>query len=307
MPPTARSYGPRRPGVNGARAAAHAGYRSRDQAATLAIEVPRRRSPLHTPFCVWSDVMRVITDARFLGRVSVMRWIRRHLSYANVVASIALFLAMTGGAYAVVGNPFVGANGAISVCVQPSNHLLSVVKPGHKCPKHDIALTVNEQGQRGSVGSRGATGPPGPAGISTGVSTTSGTSVPLTQGSTLATVMTSPAVATAGQYYVNASVMLVVAQGDTVACITAVNGGTTGPFATIGPASNQTYETLPLADDVSVPAGDTVSVQCTDYTSNSATSFYDGAITATLIGSDNAPASASRNTGESLTRPPAIR
>lgn len=100
--------------------------------------------------------------------------------------------------------------------------------------------------------------------------------------------------------------MLVVAQGDTITCIAAVNGSTTGPFATFGPAANQTYETVPVAVDASVPAGGTVSVQCADYTSNSATSFYDGTITATLIGSDNAPAGASRTAGRLSIQPPAI-
>ena len=161
-----------------------------------------------------------------------MRRIRRHLSYANIVASIALFLAMTGGAYAVVGNPFVGANGAISVCIQRSNHLLRVVTPGRKCPNHGIPLTVNQKGQparrdrtagthgatglqgptgnvgatgpQGDIGATGAqgpagpTGPQGPAGISSGVSLTTGTSVALSKASTLTTVMTSPAVVTPG-------------------------------------------------------------------------------------------------------------
>ena len=129
----------------------------------------------------------------------------------------------------------------------------------------------------------------------------------LSKASTLTTVMTSPAVVTAGHYYVNASVQLVVASGDTVACIAAVNGGATGAFATVGPTANATYETIPIAADLSVPAAGTVSVQCTDYTSNSGTSFYNGAITATLIGSDNGSAGASRTAGKLSTQPPAIK
>ena len=127
---------------------------------------------------------------------------------------------------------------------------------------------MGNTGATGLQGPAGPTGPHGPAGISSGVSVTSGTSVALNQASTLTPVMTSPTVATAGHYYVNASVMLVVASGDTVACIAAVNGGTTGAFATVGPLANQSYETIPIAADVSVPAGGNVSVQCTDYTSN---------------------------------------
>lgn len=163
--------------------------------------------------------------------------------------------------------------------------------------------TKGDTGATGAQGAAGPTGPQGPAGISSGVSSTSVTSVALDQAHTLTAVMTSPAVATAGQYYVNASVMLVVASGDTVTCITAVNGSATGPFATVGPTANLTYETIPVAVDVSVPAAGT----CADYTSNSGTSFYDGTITATLIGSDNASASASRTAGELSIQPPAIK
>jgi hypothetical protein len=86
-----------------------------------------------------------------------------------------------------------------------------------------------------------------------------------------------------------------------------VNGGTTGASATVGPTANETYETIPLAADVSVPAGGTVSVQCTDYTSNTGTSFYNGAITATLIGSDNGSVGASRTAGKLPIQPPAIK
>jgi hypothetical protein len=60
-----------------------------------------------------------------------MRRVSRCLSYPNVMASIALFLALTGGAYAVTGNPFVGKHGVVSVCVQPNNEM-SVAAPGTK-------------------------------------------------------------------------------------------------------------------------------------------------------------------------------
>jgi hypothetical protein len=141
-------------------------------------------------------------------------------------------------------------------------------------------------------GANGAPGTPGPAGISSGVSTTSGTQVPMNQAQVLTPVMTTPAVATGGQYYVSASMMLVVGSGDTVACLTAVNGTAGGPFATVGPVPNQTYETLPLAVSVAVPAGGTISIQCTGYTASPQSSFYDGAVTATLIDSDNPSAAA---------------
>ena len=64
---------------------------------------------------------------------------------------------------------------------------------------------MGNTGATGLQGPAGPTGPQGPAGISSGVSVTSGTSVALSKASTLTPVMTSPTVATAGHYYVNAS------------------------------------------------------------------------------------------------------
>jgi hypothetical protein len=100
-------------------------------------------------------------------------------------------------------------------------------------------------------------------------------------------------VANSGTYYVNASVMLVVAAGDSVACILADNGNAVGAFATVGPVPNQTYETLPLTGTIGMSAGDTPQVQCSDYTSsNDVTQFYDGGITSVLIASPAGSAAA---------------
>ncbi|MGB0094847.1 MAG: hypothetical protein WBP81_20225, partial [Solirubrobacteraceae bacterium] len=93
-----------------------------------------------------------------------MRWIRRHLSYANVTASVALFLALGGGAYAVASNPFVGRNGVIVGCVRRSDEALRVVTVGATCPTGSVKVAFNEKGQRGTrgpIGSRGAAGPQG--------------------------------------------------------------------------------------------------------------------------------------------------
>ena len=98
-------------------------------------------------------------------------------------------------------------------------------------------------------------------------------------------MLSTAAAPAAGTYYVNASIMLIVAQGDTVTCIASGANGVTGAFATVGPVPNQTYETLPLSQMVPLNAGGSATVECTGYTANSATSFYDGGITATLINS----------------------
>lgn len=84
--------------------------------------------------------------------------IRRHLSYANVVASIALFVALGGGAYAVVGNGSVSRHGVIKMCIQHPSHVPLVISPGGTCPSGSTPLTLNRKGPRGPRGPRGRTG-----------------------------------------------------------------------------------------------------------------------------------------------------
>jgi hypothetical protein len=104
----------------------------------------------------------------------------RRLSYANVTATLALFIALGGGAYAAAGSPFVGSSGAISGCVKTKGGPLTIVKAGRKCPKGTVSLVLNTKGATGPQGATGATGaagatgtgtkgeqgPPGPSGIS---------------------------------------------------------------------------------------------------------------------------------------------
>ena len=92
-----------------------------------------------------------------------MRWIRRRLTYANVAASAAFFLALGGGAYAVAAPSFVGDHGSVSVCVQP-NQEMSAAVAGTDCPAGWVPLAVNQKGQRGKRGRRGRTGRKGDTG-----------------------------------------------------------------------------------------------------------------------------------------------
>lgn len=93
--------------------------------------------------------------------------IRRHLSYANVTASVAVFIALGGGAYAA---SLTGSGGVISACAPKNGGSLVVVKPGKKCPKKDVSLPIDQKGQagpngkNGSDGKDGATGPAGSTG-----------------------------------------------------------------------------------------------------------------------------------------------
>lgn len=90
-----------------------------------------------------------------------MGWLSRRLSFANVVASLALFVALGGGAYALGTNRFVGRGGAVRMCVQSQNHVPLIVTPGAVCPAGSTAVTVNARGPRGPRGRRGAKGRPG--------------------------------------------------------------------------------------------------------------------------------------------------
>jgi hypothetical protein len=143
--------------------------------------------------------------------------------------------------------------------------------------------------------------------LTKGVSAASSTSVALNQVETLTPVLAAPTVSTAGEYYINASIMLIVSSGDTVACVTTVNGVESGPFGTVGPVANQTYETVPIAYSVALSAGDQLGVDCAGYAGDSGTSFYNGGITATLIHSDNGASSAKQPLSKPRTPPPAIR
>jgi hypothetical protein len=228
-----------------------------------------------------------------------------------VIVSGAVVAVLGAGGVATASSSPAGAKadttttGTIKACYKTSTSpsTISHVPTSATCPSGNTTLTWNQVGPRGPqgpagpqgvAGAQGPAGPKGPtgsqgsAGISVGTSGLRGTAVPLNQAQTLKTVLTGAAVPTDGTYYINASVMVVVAQGDTVACILADTGlqtVDTGAFATVGPVANQTYETLPLSGAIGMFAGDTPEVQCTDYTSSNVSSFYDGGITSVLISS----------------------
>lgn len=87
----------------------------------------------------------------------------RHLprSYANIVSSLALFIALGGGAYAASGG-FVGSGGTVRFCVNKGG-TTTVVKAGKKCKKGTTTLVLNQQGVPGKNGAEGKQGATGPA------------------------------------------------------------------------------------------------------------------------------------------------
>ena len=82
----------------------------------------------------------------------MLRWIRRRLTYANVIATLALFLALNVGAYAAIKIP--------PNSVGPAQLKNKAVTPKKVSP----AAVKLFRGKKGVQGSPGAKGLPGPAG-----------------------------------------------------------------------------------------------------------------------------------------------
>jgi hypothetical protein len=115
----------------------------------------------------------------------------KRVSYANVVASLALFVALGGGAYAAT-SAFVSSTGAVTACVSKHGGAVAIVKAGRHCPKATTLLSLSERGQPGAAGPAGAPGANGvdgqPGQNATSTVTTITDAVP--PGSTLPTGVT---------------------------------------------------------------------------------------------------------------------
>jgi hypothetical protein len=131
------------------------------------------------------------------------RRIRARMSYANVMATLALFVALGGGAYAATKSSLVGSGGVITGCVPKSGGALKVVKPGKKCGKGTVRLPFDQHGIAGARGAKGATGftgltgATGPTGPSSAYSSTNSTPT-TSSNSTSVTVPAGDYVATGG-------------------------------------------------------------------------------------------------------------
>jgi hypothetical protein len=101
---------------------------------------------------------------------------RSRLSFANVTSSIALFVALGGGAYAATGGSFVSSSGTIRGCIKHGGALI-VVKAGRHCPRGTVSLPFAQRGPTGPSGARGATGKTGANGANgkNGANGTNGT------------------------------------------------------------------------------------------------------------------------------------
>jgi hypothetical protein len=83
------------------------------------------------------------------------------LTFANVVAVLALGAALAGGALAAPG--LVGSDGQIHACAG-SKGRLTLVKQGKKCGKKQTALAWSASGRVGAPGQPGLQGEPGDRG-----------------------------------------------------------------------------------------------------------------------------------------------
>jgi hypothetical protein len=103
----------------------------------------------------------------------MLKVIRSRLSYANVMATVALFVALGGSAYALSGVP--DAGGVFHGCVNKKSGNLRVVVSVSSCravkKRHgrvifpgEFAIAWNAQGAPGAAGQQGKTGSEGSTG-----------------------------------------------------------------------------------------------------------------------------------------------
>ena len=90
-----------------------------------------------------------------------MEPIRSHLSYANVVATAALLLAMSGGAIAATGG--FDSGGTLKACVNGEG-AIKLLKSGKHCRRGQMTIAWNQTGPAGPKGATGATGASGATG-----------------------------------------------------------------------------------------------------------------------------------------------
>ena len=78
------------------------------------------------------------------------RWLRPHLTFANVASALALFVAVAGGAYAATRG---GSDDLIHACVNKRTGVIRRVGAGKHCRKSkEVALVWNKRGPQGRPG-----------------------------------------------------------------------------------------------------------------------------------------------------------
>ncbi len=204
---------------------------------------------------------------------------RKRLTFSNVVALIALAVALGGGAYAAVGGGFLSGSGTIQGCV--NRGALDVVAAGKKCPRGTVSLPFNQRGPAGAPGSGPAwySYAPGGAGGVDFTNTSGGPPTPKTLVSRFLP---------AGIYSVTAKVNLLATattstSGLAVCSLVSLpsHGSPTEDTAGWTPftsytisGANYAFGSLPFGLDINTGAPVTISIQCLDYSNPSATSNF---------------------------------
>ncbi|HET6865411.1 MAG TPA: hypothetical protein VFH80_05790 [Solirubrobacteraceae bacterium] len=104
----------------------------------------------------------------------MLTWVRRCLTYANVMATLAVFLGLAGGAYAVTNAP--ASSGTFHGCVDKTTGALRVVQSARSCRPPirrggrtvnpgEFAIAWNAQGRPGRQGDQGVQGLQGLQGL----------------------------------------------------------------------------------------------------------------------------------------------
>jgi hypothetical protein len=116
------------------------------------------------------------------------------------------------------------------------------------------------------------------------------------------TVMTAPAVAVSGTYYLNASLTIEVDGGDFVGC--SFGPSTLQPTAEeVGAPPNEEFESMALAGPATLDAGQAPSIVCINANVGSDSQTGEGVITAVLVGSSkNGDGSSAVSARQSLNR-----
>lgn len=89
--------------------------------------------------------------------------LRRHLTFANVAAATALFIALGGVAFAA-SSSLIGSNGEIKACANKQTGELRAIKSGAKCSKKETTLSWSQKGPKGDTGAAGSVGASGAPG-----------------------------------------------------------------------------------------------------------------------------------------------
>src|SRR5665647_3638988 len=84
-----------------------------------------------------------------------MERIRRHLSYANVAATLALVFGMSGGAIAATGG--FSSGGTLRACANEEGGL-KLLQAGKRCKRGQKTVSWSQTGPAGANGAAGATG-----------------------------------------------------------------------------------------------------------------------------------------------------